>query len=72
MTDAIHLEIEDYLLSVKQNEVYAAAFESWMTQEEVIYHQEAIDLATEKAAQSSQSPEEQPLEALPDAETQTP
>lgn len=72
MTDAIHLEIEDYLLSVKQNEVYAAAFESWMTQEEVIYHQEAIDLATEQAAQSSQSPEELPLEALPDAETQTP
>lgn len=69
MTDAIHQEIEDYLLTQKQNEIYSKSFETWSAQETVVYNQEAIDAASKQAAESVQSAEELPLEALPESET---
>ncbi len=64
MTDAIHQEIEDYLLSMKQNESYGTALQEWMTKEEVVYYQEEIDKAVAAAAENAPSPEELPLEAV--------
>ena len=68
LTDAIRQEIEDYLITVKTNEIYAQSFETWMTQENVVFNQEAIDTASKAAAEFVQSPEELPLEALPETE----
>lgn len=72
LTDAIRQEIEDYLLGMKQNEALNAAFQSWLPQEQVSYHQEAIDKATQEAAAHLQSPEEDPLEAVPSQEESQP
>jgi hypothetical protein len=68
MTDAIHQEIEDYLLAIKQNEVFTAAYEAWQTQEEIVYFQDVIDQVTAEAVQMQQSPEDLPLEAVPGME----
>ncbi|NLM85492.1 MAG: hypothetical protein GX171_02225 [Clostridiales bacterium] len=68
MTEAIRLEIEDYLRSMKENQAYEAAFEGWLAQETVVYYDEAIDQAIAQAQEHAQSPLEQPLEALPETE----
>ncbi|MGI6725097.1 MAG: peptidylprolyl isomerase [Christensenellales bacterium] len=68
MTDTIRQEIEDYLLAIKQNEVFTTAYASWQTQEEIVYFQDVIDQVTAEAVQMLQSPEELPLEALPGIE----
>lgn len=68
LTADIQQEIEDYLVSVKQNEVFNTAFDSWITQETLVYHDEAISKATEEALANAQSPEELPLEAVPSDE----
>lgn len=68
MTDAIRQEIEDYLLASKKNEAFSVAYTEWLTQEQVIYHQEEIDKAVAEASQNVISPDEQPLEAVTDAE----
>lgn len=66
MTDAIHDEISQYLVANKQNEVYAAAFDGWLKEMDVVYNQEAIDKAIDEAAATQQqSPEELPPEAVP-------
>ncbi len=66
MTDAIHDEINQYLVANKQNEVYAQAFDGWMKEMDVVYNQEAIDKAAqEAAAMQQQSTEELPPEAVP-------
>lgn len=72
LTDAIRQEIEEYLLAVKLDEVFGAAFETWTAQEQVVYNQAAIDEATAQAQQMVQSPEELPLEAVPDPEDKQP
>ena len=68
MTEAIRLEIEDYLRSMKENQAYEAAFEGWLAQETVVYYDKAIDQAIAQAQEHAQSPLEQPLEALPEPE----
>ncbi|MDI9520600.1 MAG: peptidylprolyl isomerase [Bacillota bacterium] len=68
LTDAVRQEIEDYLIIKKTNEVYEQSFEIWNTQETVVYNQEAIDAASKAAAELVQSPEETPLEAIPEDE----
>lgn len=68
LTDAVHQEIEDYLITKKTNEIYAQSFEIWNTQETVVYNQEAIDEASRAAAEHAQPQEEMPLEAIPDIE----
>ena len=68
MTGEIQQEIEDYLVSVKQNEVFNTAFDSWLEGVDLVYHEEVITRLTEEAASSGQSPEELPLEALPGLE----
>ncbi len=65
MTDAIRQEIMDYLSSVKKGTAYEQAVADWMTKEAVVYNQEAIDQAIAQAQQAAQSPEEEPLEAVP-------
>jgi len=67
MTDAIRQEIMDYLSSVKKGTAYEQAVADWMTKEAVVYNQEAIDQAIAQAQQAAQSPEEEPLEAVPGA-----
>lgn len=73
MTDSIRSEIEDYLVSVKQNEAYMSAFEGWTAQESVVYNEEAIQKATEEAAQNLDALDGgEPLEALPEVTETTP
>lgn len=67
MTDAIRQEIANYLESEKLNTAFGQAFTQWMAEEEVVYHQEAIDAAIAQGS-PAQSPEELPLEAVPDSE----
>jgi parvulin-like peptidyl-prolyl isomerase len=64
MTDAIHEEITQYLAGARENEVYGQAFEGWMAEMDIVYHQEAIDQAIEEAAALQQSVEELPPEAV--------
>jgi len=68
LTDAIRTEIEDYLTSQKQNEVFAAALLSWAEQENVVYNQEAIEAAITAAQERIQANQEEPLTATPDGE----
>lgn len=68
MTDAIRSEIEDYLLNLKQNDVYQKAMDEWLPQVTITYNEEAIQQAIDQAAAQLKSPEELPLEALPDQE----
>lgn len=72
MTEAVREEIEDYLSSVRKNTAYGQAMADWMTKETVVYNQEAIDQAIAEAQQTAQSPEEEPLEAVPGATDQAP
>lgn len=65
MTETIQHEIEDYLVSLKENEVFGSAFDTWLAQENVVYNEAEIEKATQEAAAFVQSPEELPLEALP-------
>jgi len=68
LTDAIRTEIEDYLTSQKQNEVFAAALLSWAEQENVVYNQEAIEAAITAAQERIQANQEEPLTATPEGE----
>lgn len=72
MTDAVRQEIEDYLTSQKQNEVFNTALGTWAEQENIVYNQEAIDAAITAAQQRIQENQEQPLEAAPEGEGQNP
>lgn len=65
MTDAIHEEITQYLIGNKQNQLYSQAFEGWLKEMDLVYHQEAIDQAIKEAAAIAQSVEELPPEAVP-------
>ena len=42
-TDAIHDELQEYLMSVKENEAFSAALASWKDENTIVYHQETID-----------------------------
>lgn len=72
MTDAIRDEIIDYLVSMKTNDAYAAAFAEWEPTVTVVRMQEAIDAASQAAARRLQ-PEEPAADApaveAPAAET---
>ncbi len=72
MTDAIHEEIAQYLIGSKQNQLYGQAFEGWLKEMDVVYHQEAIDQASQEAAAQAQSQEELPPEAVPSQQEQAP
>lgn len=72
MTDAIHEEIVQYLIGSKQNQLYGQAFEGWLKEMDVVYHQEAIDQASQEAAAQAQSQEELPPEAVPSQQEQAP
>ncbi|MDD4080904.1 MAG: hypothetical protein PHP02_05785 [Eubacteriales bacterium] len=64
MTDAIHEEITQFLTGARENEVYGQAFEGWMAEMDIVYHQDAIDQAIQEAAALAQSVEELPPEAV--------
>ena len=49
MTDAIREEIAEYLVTVKENNVYAEAYAQWEPTFTVVKMQEAIDAATQQA-----------------------
>jgi parvulin-like peptidyl-prolyl isomerase len=70
MTDAIKLEIADYLKATKENAAYEEAYASWVPEMTITYNQEAITQATAaaKALQPEETVETQTLEALPAAD----
>ena len=72
LTDVIRQEIEDYLTAKKQNETFSAALETWKQQDNVVFHQEAIDAAILAAQQRIQEAQDKPLTATPSEEEQKP
>ena len=68
LTDDIRHEIEDYLTNQKQNQVFGEALKTWAEQDNVVYHQEAIDAAIAAAQQRIQDNQEEPLTATPEGE----
>ena len=67
MTDEIHQEISDYLVSNKVNEAYNAGLETWKPDMNIVTYQDALDAAQaqadaeaaeeEAAAQATAQPE---------------
>ena len=67
MTDEIHQEISDYLVSNKVNEAYNAGLETWKADMNIVTYQDALDAAQaqadaeaaeeEAAAQATAQPE---------------
>lgn len=47
LSDSIRSQIEEYLTSVKSNEVYAEVVEEWKANHEVVYNEEAIAAVSE-------------------------
>lgn len=62
MTEQIRQEIVDYLMAVKENEVFSLALQGWEQEANVVYHEEAI-----MAAQSAVVSPEQPWLEGPEA-----
>lgn len=63
LTEAISQEIEDYLLSVRQNEAFSQELALWKEASDVVYHEEAILQAIQEASEHAISPDEDPQEA---------
>lgn len=47
MTDEIHQEISDYLVSNKVNEAYNAGLETWKADMNIVTYQDALDAAAD-------------------------
>ena len=72
MTDEIHQEISDYLVSNKVNEAYNAGLETWKADMSIVTYQDALDAAQaqadaeaaeeEAAAQATAQPEAEPVQ----------
>lgn len=78
MTDAIHQEIEEYLIGKKENEAFEAALEQWKASMSISYEEENIKLAAEQYAETlkqeeenAQSTVEAAGEAAPEASAET-
>lgn len=75
MTDAIHDELQEYLMSVKENEAFSAALDLWKEENTIVYHQDTIDQVISDAL--SQTVPEGPEDSVMavdgmEEETQTP